>query len=79
MKAVFQRYIDAEAEAEEEDEAQFLDTPTRQKLPGGDYHDERYVKTCSVDTSLLTGTRSYKKQRKTTELQQYYDTLAADL
>ena len=55
------------------------ETPTRRKLPGGNYHDDRYAKTLTVDTSLLTGTRSYKKARKSTELQQYYDTLATDL
>ena len=65
IKAVFQEYIDAEAEADEEEE---LQQPARRKLPGGNYHDESYERTLSVDISLLTGSRSYKKQRKTTEL-----------
>jgi hypothetical protein len=75
MKAVFQQYVDAEAEEVEDDEPAQL---TRRKLPGGEYHDDGYERTLSVDMSLLTGSRSYKKQRKTTELQQYYDSYQED-
>ena len=76
MKAVFQQYVDAEAEAEVEDDEQ---PPSRRKLPGGEYHDESFERTLSVDISLLTGSRSYKKQQKTTELQQYYNSYQEDV
>ena len=52
MKAVFQQYVDAEAEAEVEDDEQ---PPSRRKLPGGEYHDESFERTLSVNMSLLTG------------------------
>ena len=74
MKAVFRRYVDAEEEEDPEPEPEAL---TRRKLPSS--HDTRYEKTLSVDTSLLTGSKSYKRARKTTELQQYYDTIGPDL
>ncbi|KAF4630017.1 hypothetical protein G7Y89_g8122 [Cudoniella acicularis] len=32
----------------------------------------------AVDTSLIIGNRSYKKSRKVTELQKYYDSIAQD-
>jgi hypothetical protein len=74
MKAIFQRYVDEEDELDEIEPLQ----PTRRKLPGGDYHDESFEETLSVDLSLLIGSRSYKKAKKTTELQQYYDSYVED-
>ncbi|KAF2675598.1 hypothetical protein K458DRAFT_280662, partial [Lentithecium fluviatile CBS 122367] len=73
MKVVFQRYVDAE-----EDEEVNMDPP-RRKLPATSSHDSRYQRALTVDTSLLTGARSYKKARKTTELQQYFDAHVEDL
>jgi rhamnogalacturonyl hydrolase YesR len=73
MRATFQQYV--EDEAEEEEEPAPL---TRRKTPGGNYHDVRYERTMTVDTSLMTGNRSYKKARKATELQKYYDSFAHD-
>jgi len=71
MEAVFQLYVDAE---EEPDELVEMDEPTRRKSPGG-----LYDKILTVDTSLLTGARSYKKVRKATELLKYYDAIVQDL
>jgi len=70
MEIVFQRYVDAE----EIDEEEQLAEPTRRKAPGG-----LYDRTLTVDTSLLTGVRSYKRARKATELAQYYDAIGPDI
>lgn len=61
-------YLDAEDEEDEE-----ASEPTRRKVPEGKYHDVRYEETLRVDHSLMTGNRSYKRAKKTTELQKYYD------
>jgi hypothetical protein len=47
--------------------------PTRRKALQGKYHDTRYEETLKVDYTLMTGNRSYKRAKKTTELQKYYD------
>lgn len=73
MKAIFEQYVEDEAEKEEPP------PPTRRKTPGGNYHDVRYEKTMTVDTSLTTGNQSYKRAFKATELQKYYDSIAYDL
>ena len=71
MEIVFQQYVDAE---EEPDEASEMEEPTRRKSPGG-----LYDKILTVDTSLLTGARNYKKARRATELLKYYDAIVQDL
>jgi hypothetical protein len=68
MKAIFQQYLDAEDKDEEE-----IVEPTRRKIPQGKYHDTWYEETLKVDHTLMTGNKSYKRAKKTTELQKYYD------
>ena len=70
MEIVFQRYVDSVDRSDEPQQPIEL----RRKSPGGLYNE-----TLAVDTSLLTGARSYKRARKTTELSKYYDSIAQDI
>lgn len=70
MEAVFQQYVDAEEESDQEVE---MDEPPRQKSPRG-----LYDQILAVNTSLLTGAQSYKKVRRVTELLKYYDAIIED-
>jgi len=81
MKTVFQRYVDEAAAAEALDEPeQEPESPSRRKTPSGEYHDALYDEVCEVDTSLMTGNhKAHKKQRLTSELQKYYDSVGEDI
>ena len=51
----------------------------RHKLPTRTAYDDRWEETLEVDLSLLTGAKGFKRARKSTELDMYFDTLAEDL
>ncbi|KAK7178249.1 hypothetical protein PSPO01_15705 [Paraphaeosphaeria sporulosa] len=70
-REVFKRYLDDE----EPPEVPELDLPATRKVPRAYASDERRLRTMYMDNHLLTGKRSYKRQKLTTQLEKYLDSL----
>lgn len=69
---VFKQYIAKEMD----DDDTALPLP-RRKVPGGNA--DLYSQTMAVDLMFLTGSKSHKRQKRTTQLEEYFDDLRDDL
>jgi hypothetical protein len=72
LNRVFKQYVAAEADDDEESPK-----PTRRKLPSN--HSKLYSQTMAVDFMYLTGSRNYKRAKRTSQLKGYFDDLREDL
>jgi hypothetical protein len=70
---VFKQYIAREID---DDDDTALSLP-RRKVPGG--NTDLYSQTMAVDLMFLTGSKSHKRQKRTTQLEEYFDDLRDDL
>jgi len=70
---VFKLYM-----AEEMDDDDTALPLPRRKVPGSDNSD-LYSQTMAVDLMYLTGSKSHKRQKRTTQLEEYFDDLRDDL
>jgi hypothetical protein len=70
---VFKQYIVREID-DDDDTALLL---LRRKVPGG--NTDLYSQTMAVDLMFLTGSKSHKRQKRTTQLEEYFDDLRNDL
>ncbi|RMZ67784.1 transposase [Pyrenophora seminiperda CCB06] len=71
---VFKQYIAKEIDDDDDDTA--LPLP-RRKVPGGNA--DLYSQTMAVDLMFLTGSKSHKRQKRTSQLEEYFDDLRDDL
>ena len=62
--------------AEVDDDDTALPLP-RRKVPGGST--DLYSQTMAVDLMFLTGSKSHKRQKRASQLEEYFDDLREDL
>ncbi|KAK7177434.1 hypothetical protein PSPO01_16520, partial [Paraphaeosphaeria sporulosa] len=54
------------------------EVPRTRKVPGAYASDERRLRTMFVDDHLLTGKKAHKRQKRTSQLDEYFDSLYDD-
>lgn len=74
VKKVYNEYLAAELDNEEPE----LPLPSRRKAPNSD-DDNLYSQTMAVDIHYLTGNKARKRQKRSTQLEEYFDDLRDDL
>ena len=71
LRKVFQHYVTLQ-EQEEEEYEETPEPPSRRRVPGDQHHAvDLYEETMTVDPMMMTGVRSFKKQRVQDELDRY--------
>ncbi|KAK7178217.1 hypothetical protein PSPO01_15735 [Paraphaeosphaeria sporulosa] len=55
-----------------------VELPATRKVPGAYASDKRRLRTMYLDNHLFTGKRSYKRQKRKTQLDEYLDTLLGE-
>jgi hypothetical protein len=77
VRRVFKNYVEDEVE-EESQLSQQAPPPSRRKLPGNNTGSNLYKRTMEVDLHLLTNAKN-KRQKRTNQLDEYFDALYFDL
>ena len=77
IRETFAQYMAAEGTANDNDD-ELPELPRTRKVPGAYASDDRRLRTMFVDDHLLTGKRSFKRQKRTTQLDKYFDSLYED-
>lgn len=75
VRKVFKSYLDTKRKVDE----LMLPSPSRRKLPGGNNYHLRWARTISVNPMLLTGSKSHKRHKRMSQLDEYFDSLQEDL
>lgn len=75
MKMAFETYIEVENDDSDDDRMPI----TRRKVPINNIHEDRFTQTMSVDLTLLTGDKGYKRAKTANELDLYYAATRVDL
>lgn len=77
VRTTFKRYVDLEIESEAAEE-HLSPPPTRRRHAEAE-ESWLFDSTMTVDLMLLTGSRSHKRQKRVSQLDEYFDDLRADL
>ncbi|KAK7177592.1 hAT family dimerization domain protein [Paraphaeosphaeria sporulosa] len=79
IREVYKQYLAAEAaDGDGDGDDELPELPRTRKVPGAYATDERRLRTMFVDDHLLTGKKTYKRQKRTSQLDEYFDSLYDD-
>ncbi|KAK7178414.1 transposase-like protein [Paraphaeosphaeria sporulosa] len=76
IRDVYNQYLAAEDVADDPNE--LAELTRKRKVPGAYASDERRLRTMWVDDHLLTGKKAHKRQKRTSQLDEYFDSLYDD-